>query len=161
MTKAKTNAMRILEQNKIEYGMITYDVVDGKIDGVSVAQKIGRNPEVVYKTLVTQGNSKSIHVFVIPVREELDLKKAAKTSGEKKVDMIEVKDILKFTGYVRGGCSPVGMKKNYSTFIDISAREIEKMIVSAGRIGTQIELSPGDLATVSKAAFADLTKAGA
>src|SRR6478752_841100 len=113
--------MRILDAKKMTYQMMMYDQEDGKIDGVSVAGKINREPREVYKTLVTQGKSNGIHVFVILVEEELDLKKAAKAAGEKKVDMVAVKDIQKLTGYIRGGCSPIGMKKMYPTFIDESA----------------------------------------
>ena len=129
MSQVKTNAMRILDQKKIDYNISTYDNKDGKIDGVSVAQKIGKDPAYVYKTLVCQGHSRNIYVFVIPVQEELDLKKAAKAAEEKNVDMIPVKDILKYTGYIRGGCSPLGMKKEYTTFIHSSALSLEKIIV--------------------------------
>ncbi|WP_432403020.1 Cys-tRNA(Pro) deacylase [Wukongibacter sp. M2B1] len=154
----KTNAMRILDQKKVSYNVLTYDKGDGKIDGISVAEKIDRNLEVVYKTLVAQGNSKNIYVFVIPVAEELDLKKAAKVSGEKKIEMIPVKEILKLTGYIRGGCSPVGMKKSYKTFIDSSASRIEKIIVSAGRIGVQIEFEVRKLIEVIEAELANVVK---
>jgi Cys-tRNA(Pro)/Cys-tRNA(Cys) deacylase len=156
MANVKTNAMRILDQKKIDYSIITYESNDGKIDGVSVAQKIGRDPKFVYKTLVVQGNSKNIYVFIVPVKEELDLKKAANAAGEKKVEMIPVKDILKHTGYIRGGCSPIGMKKNYTTFIDSSALEIDNIVVSAGKIGIQIELEKSKLAQACNAEFKDL-----
>lgn len=158
MKKDKTNAMRILDKEKIEYEMLTYSSDDGKIDGVSVANKIGRGAELVYKTLVTQGSSNQYYVFVIPVESELDMKKAAKTAGEKKVEMIPVKDILKVTGYIRGGCSPVGMKKLYPTFIDQEAESLDMMIVSGGKIGTQIEIRPKDLLKVVNAKLAELTK---
>lgn len=158
MAQAKTNAMRILEQKNIEYGIITYDNKDGKIDGISVAAKIGKDVSVVYKTLVTQGNSKEIYVFVIPVKEELDLKKASKAAGEKKVEMIAVNDILKLTGYIRGGCSPIGMKKSYKTFIDFTAKDIEKIVVSGGKIGMQIEISPDNLLSVINGEFQDIIK---
>lgn len=158
MSKIKTNAMRILDQKKIDYNVITYDSNDGKIDGISVAEKIGKSSSVVYKTLVAQGNSKNIYVFIIPVKEELDLKKAAKVAGEKKIEMIPVKDILKFTGYIRGGCSPVGMRKNYTTFIDDSASKIEEIIASGGKIGIQIELLTSQLAKVIEAKFEDIVK---
>ncbi|WP_416387380.1 Cys-tRNA(Pro) deacylase [Caminicella sporogenes] len=154
----KTNAMRILEQKKINYSMITYDNNDGKIDGMSVAKKIGKEPDVVYKTLVVKGNSKNIYVFIVPVNTELDLKKAAKAAGEKKVELVSVKDILKLTGYIRGGCSPIGMKKHYKTFIDLSALNIEKIIVSGGKIGIQIELEVDELAKVTGAEFVDIIK---
>lgn len=156
---SKTNAMRILDSENIIYNIITYENNDGKIDGISVSKKIGRDVTSVYKTLVTQGMSKEIYVFVIPVAEEIDFKKAAKAVGEKKIDMINVKDINKYTGYIRGGCSPVGMKKLYSTFINNTAKELEKIIVSGGKIGMQIELLPNDLIKVISARFEDVIKA--
>lgn len=155
---AKTNAMRILDQKKLSYQVLTYDNQDGKIDGISVAEKIGNDPGVVYKTLVAQGAGQSVYVFVIPVAAELDLKKAAKASLEKKLEMLPVKDIQKWTGYIRGGCSPVGMKKQFPTFIDESASQLETMIVSGGKIGVQLQLSPSELAGVTEATFADITK---
>lgn len=157
MAQGKTNAMRILDANKVDYAFITYENKDGKIDGVSVAEKIGKHPDQVFKTLVASSSSKQIYVFVIPVALELDLKKAAKAAGEKKIEMIAVKDIQKLTGYIRGGCSPVGMKKLYPTFIAVQAEPLEKIIVSGGRIGAQIELETGLLQKVIKAKFADLT----
>ena len=158
MAQSKTNAMRILEQKKIEYKMNTYDSSDGKVDGVSVAEKIGKDPSLVYKTLVCQGGSRNYYVFVIPVSEELDLKKSARAAGEKKVEMIQVKDIQNVTGYIRGGCSPVGMKKDYRTFVDANAETLEYIIVSGGRIGTQIELKVEDLLDAAKAEIHDLLK---
>jgi Cys-tRNA(Pro)/Cys-tRNA(Cys) deacylase len=158
MAQAKTNAMRILDAKKIVYEMLTYDNKDGKIDGVSVAEKIGRNPEEVFKTLVAQGNSKNVYVFIIPVAEELDLKKAARASGEKSIEMIPVKDIQKWTGYIRGGCSPIGMKKEYKTFIDESCLLLDVMVVSAGKIGVQIVLAPSQLQEITKAETVPLTK---
>ena len=158
MKKDKTNAMRILDKEKIEYSMMSYDPDDGKIDGVSVAEKIGREVREVYKTLIAQGNSKNHHVFIIPVDEELNLKAAAKAVGEKKIEMIAVKDITKVSGYIRGGCSPVGMKKLFSTCIDESAQSLETMIVSGGKIGIQIELKVDDLAKVTRAQFGEVTK---
>ena len=154
----KTNAMRILDSKKIKYEVLSYDSDDGKIDGISVAEKIGESADVVFKTLVTQGNSKELYVFVIPVAEELNLKEAAIVTGEKKVDMIHVNDILKHTGYIRGGCSPIGQKKEYKTFIHMSAKELEYMIVSGGKIGCQIKLSPKDLADATNGAFVGLIK---
>ncbi|SHJ28753.1 Cys-tRNA(Pro)/Cys-tRNA(Cys) deacylase [Dethiosulfatibacter aminovorans DSM 17477] len=155
---SKTNAVRILEKEKMNFEVMTYDSKDGKIDGISVAQKIGRDEKTVYKTLVTQGASREHYVFIIPVAEELDLKKAAKTVGEKKVEMIHVKDIQKLTGYIRGGCSPVGMKKRFKTFLDISSSELEKIIVSGGKIGMQIEIGTGDLLRAVDGVQADLKK---
>lgn len=158
MAAVKTNAMRILEQGGIDYNIITYDTSDGRIDGVSVAEKIGRDPVMVYKTLVAQGHSKNLYVFIVPVQEELDLKKAAVAAGEKNVEMIAVKDILKWTGYIRGGCSPIGMKKNYKTFIDESAESLEKVVVSAGKIGVQIEVAPEKLCEITKAEYKDIVR---
>jgi Cys-tRNA(Pro)/Cys-tRNA(Cys) deacylase len=158
MAQNKTNAIRILDAKKIAHEVITYDHKDGKTDGVSVAGKIGKNPKEVYKTLVAQGASKGIYVFVIPVEAELDLKKAAKAAGEKNVEMIPVKDIQKWTGYIRGGCSPIGMKKEYKTFLDESCLDISEMVVSAGKIGVQMVLKPEDLITLSKAETVDICK---
>ncbi len=151
----KTNAMRILDRAKISYIQHSYDVSDGLIDGVSVAHKTGQNPDQVFKTLVTSSGSQ-LHVFVVPVAKELDLKKAARAAGEKRVEMIHVKDIMKFTGYIRGGCSPIGMKKNYPTLIDQSAQAFDTILVSGGLKGLQIEVSPVDLAQLIGAQFADL-----
>jgi Cys-tRNA(Pro)/Cys-tRNA(Cys) deacylase len=158
MAQTKTNAMRILEAKKVQYEMLSYDNKDGKIDGVSVAEKINKNPKEVYKTLVTQGSSKNLFVFVIPVEAELDLKKAAKVAGEKKIEMIPVKDIQKWTGYIRGGCSPIGMKKEYKTFLDSSSSTLDSMIVSGGKIGVQIVLEPTQLIQLTNAQFEDITK---
>jgi Cys-tRNA(Pro)/Cys-tRNA(Cys) deacylase len=158
MAQVKTNAIRILDAKKISYDVLTYDNKDGKIDGISVAGKIGRNPKEVYKTLVAQGASKNLFVFVIPVEGELDLKKAAKAAGEKKVEMIAVKDIQKWTGYIRGGCSPIGMKKEYQTFLDESGLQLDSIVVSAGKIGVQIVINPEQLKELTNADFVDLLK---
>lgn len=155
-TKVKTNAMRILDSKKVKYNMLSYDVSDDHVDGISVANKIGRDVSEVYKTLVTQGTSKELYVYVIPVNENLDLKKAAKVAEEKKVEMIHVSDINKLTGYIRGGCSPVGMKKLYKTFINETGKDLENIIVSAGKIGYQIELNPFDLQKVINSKFEDI-----
>lgn len=143
--KLKTNAMRILDKSGISYNTYSYDHSDGLIDGVSVADKIGKSAETVYKTLVTQGTSREYYVFIIPVADELDLKAAAKSVEEKAVQMIKVADINKVTGYIRGGCSPIGMKKDYKTVLDSSCKNLDKLIISAGKIGYQIELSVDDL----------------
>jgi Cys-tRNA(Pro)/Cys-tRNA(Cys) deacylase len=158
MDKVKTNAMRILDTQKVPYEILTYDANDGKIDGIAVAGKIGRDPAQVYKTLVAVGASKNLYVFVIPVEDELDMKKAAKEAGEKNVEMLPVKDIQKYSGYIRGGCSPVGMKKNYPTFLDASAEGMDKIIVSAGKIGFQVELAPDQLINAADGKYAELTK---
>ncbi|EJT6500354.1 Cys-tRNA(Pro) deacylase [Clostridium perfringens] len=156
--KLKTNAMRILDSKKVSYEMLSYESEDGKIDGISVAHKIGVDEKNVFKTLVAQGTSKELYVFVIPVAEELDLKSAAKIAGEKKVEMIAVKDILKHTGYIRGGCSPIGLRRPYKTFIHESAKDLDFMIVSAGKIGHQIKLKPNDLVEVVAGKFIFLIK---
>lgn len=156
MAETKTNVCRILEKNKISYQSHSYE--PGKsLDAVTAAKKLGRDPSQVFKTLVTQGKSGAYHVFVIPGASELDLKKAAKAAGEKSVEMIHVRDINRVTGYIRGGCSPVGMKKQYGTVIDVSAQDFDAIVVSAGRIGSQVELAPQDLANLIRASFASIT----
>jgi len=157
MAEFKTNVMRILDKAKITYKAHTYDHSDGAIDGAAVAEKMGQNPEQVFKTLVTKGAGRDYYVFVVPVLKELDLKKAAKSVGEKHVEMIHVKDINKVTGYIRGGCSPIGMKKQFVTVFDKSAENIEAIIVSAGKIGYQIELAPKDLIELVGAKTAEIT----
>ena len=155
--KNKTNVMRILEAENIKYHPYYYENKDGKIDGVSVAEKLGQNVEQVFKTLVTRGASGDFFVFVVPVAEELNLKAAAKSVGEKSVEMIHVAEINKVTGYIRGGCSPIGMKKQYRTVLDESCEALETMIVSGGKIGTQVELAPGDLIRLTGAETAPIT----
>ena len=145
MPEAKTNAMRMLDREKIPYAIHTYDHSDGKIDGLSVAAKVGQDPARVWKTLVTRGASGGFFVFVLPVALELDLKKAARAVGEKSVAMIQVDEINKVTGYIRGGCSPVGMKKRYPTVFDRRLEALPLVVVSGGRIGTQIEVEPAAL----------------
>ena len=152
----KTNAMRLLETKKIPYEAYTYEC-DEFVDGIQIADMLGLPHEKVYKTLVTQGNSKNYFVFVIPIEAELDMKKAAKSVGEKSVAMLHVKDINAVTGYIRGGCTAIGMKKQYVTRIDESAQALEKMIVSGGKLGMQLELAPQDLAKATNAEFADIT----
>ncbi|MFF2797244.1 Cys-tRNA(Pro) deacylase [Lysinibacillus xylanilyticus] len=154
---AKTNAIRLLEQQKIQFEVIEYETGDGQVDGISVAEKIGHPVSRVFKTLVAKASVQKLFVFVIPVAEELDLKAAAKVVGEKKIDMLPVKELLGYTGYVRGGCSPVGMKKLYPTVIDTSAQEQGKIIVSAGKIGMQIHLQLDDLVVATKAKLAPIT----
>ena len=155
--EVKTNAMRILESLKIPFRHYTYEC-DEFVDGLQIADKLSLPYEKVYKTLVSVGSSKNYFVFVIPIAEELDLKAAARSVGEKSVEMIHVKDINAVTGYVRGGCTAVGMKKQYVTRIDSSAQAQETIIVSGGRIGSQLELSPQDLAGAAKAEFAELIR---
>jgi len=152
----KTNVMRILEKEMIAHKVHFYDPDKG-IDGVSVAAQLGEDPQSVFKTLVTQGKSRAFYVFVIPVGATLNLKRAASACGEKAVEMIPQKILLPTTGYIHGGCSPVGMKKSFPTFIDETAELFDSICVSAGRIGAQVELSPQDLARITGAAFAELT----
>lgn len=154
----KTNAMRILDLKKVNYEIITYESKDGKIDGISVAHKIGIDEVNVFKTLVAQGTSKELYVFVIPVAEELNLKEAAAITGEKKIEMIHVNDIMKYTGYIRGGCSPIGQKREYKTFIHESAKALEFIIVSAGKIGYQIKINPNDLIDIVSGKFEYIIK---
>lgn len=148
--------MRILETLNIEYDYILYDTEDGHIDGVSVVHKTGQNPETVFKTLVAVGHSKELYVFCIPVEYELDLKKAAKASSEKNIEMLHLKELTKHTGYIRGGCSPIGMKKQYKTFIDESALLHDTIFVSAGVVGAQIKIKPDDLIKAINAQYSDL-----
>ena len=146
----KTNAMRILDKHKIKYKVLQYECEEF-IDGLHTAEKTGAPPEQSYKTLVLAGKSRKYYVFVLPIAEEIDLKLAAKLVGEKSVEMIHVKDITEVTGYVRGGCSPLGMKKNYPVILHKSAEEHDVMYVSGGRIGTTICLAPKDLIAVTHA----------
>lgn len=152
----KTNVMRILDQKKIKHQTHSY-VGTGAISGTEVAEALGQDPKCVFKTLVTIGKSKSNYVFVIPVEKELDLKKAAKTVGEKSIEMIKSKELLPLTGYIHGGCSPIGMKKFFKTVIDISAEECETIIFSAGKIGYQVEMSLNDLSKVIRFTTSDIT----
>lgn len=152
----KTNAMRILEGLNISFDVHTYDVSDGALDGGTVARKLGQDPARVFKTLVTQGKSRAYYVFVIPVLCELNLKAAAASVGEKSVEMIPQKELLKTTGYIHGGCSPVGMKKLFRTVIDNSALGQERICVSAGRVGFQVDIAPGDLIAAVNAQTADI-----
>lgn len=156
MKEQKTNVMRLLEQKKISYTPHEYPHGDEAVDGLTVARICGQNPEQVFKTLVARGASKTIYVFVIPVTGELDLKKAAKASGEKSIAMIHVSEINALTGYVRGGCSPVGMRKQYKTFFDISAADKPAIMVSAGKIGYQVELAPDELVKLTRGSYAQL-----
>lgn len=156
MKEQKTNVMRLLEQRKIKYTAHEYPHGDEAVDGLTVARICGQNPDQVFKTLVARGASKTVYVFVVPVTAELDLKKAAKASSEKSIAMIHVSEINALTGYVRGGCSPVGMKKQYRTFYNISAAEKPTIMVSAGKIGYQVELSPDELVRLTRGSYAEL-----
>ena len=152
----KTNVMRLLEQAGVLYTPHYYDPDKG-IDGVSVAHQLGQDPQAVFKTLVTQGKSRAFYVFVIPVGQTLNLKRAAGACGEKSVEMIPQKLLLPTTGYIHGGCSPIGMKKLFPTFLAEEAEYLPTVLVSAGKIGAQVELAPDDLCRMASAAYAALT----
>lgn len=152
----KTNAVRILENRKIEFKIIEYIFSEDEIDAVSVAVKIGVDPEQVFKTLVARNERNVFFVFVIPGNCELNLKKSAKASNSKKIELIKVKELLLLTGYIRGGCSPVGMKKLYPTFIDETAQLFDFIYVSAGVRGMQVKLNPDDLKIIVEAQYYDL-----
>jgi Cys-tRNA(Pro)/Cys-tRNA(Cys) deacylase len=152
----KTNAVRLLESESIPHSILTYEVDESDLSGITVANKIGVEPEKVFKTLVTRGEKTDINVFCIPVTEELNLKKAAAVCGDKKIEMIKEKELLPLTGYIKGGCSPIGMKKQYRTFIDETAQLFDKISISAGIRGMQIMIKPEDLAKIIGNNFADL-----
>lgn len=156
--KKKTNAIRFLDQKKIAYKVCEYETKDGLIDGVSVAKKTGQAAERVFKTLVAQKEDGSLCVFCVPVAATLNLKKAAKAVGAKRIRMIPMKDLLKHTGYIHGGCSPVGMKKHYPTWFDISGKEMEAICVSGGMRGIQVCLMPDELLKITQAKWADLAE---
>ena len=152
----KTNVMRILDQKKVTY--TPHSIGDNtKLSGKEVADALGKSPDCVFKTLVTVGKSGNKYVFVVPISRELDLKKAAKAVGEKSIEMLKQKELLPLTGYVHGGCSPIGMKKFFTTTVDISAQDKETICFSAGKIGYQTEISPNDLNKVIRFKFADIT----
>lgn len=153
----KTNVMRILEQKKVKYQPHSYADTEA-ISGIEVAEVLGQDVSQVFKTLVIVGSTKRNYVFVIPVNKELDLKKAASAVREKKIEMIKTKELLPLTGYVHGGCSPVGMKKLFKTVVDETAAGQETIMFSAGKIGYQVEVSPADLKKVIEYEFADVTK---
>ena len=155
----KTNAIRLLENGNVPFRFYEYDVSDGRIDGKSIAEKIGESPDQVFKTLVTQAPpGKDYFVFVVPASGDLDLKKAAKACGRKSIEMIPQKLLFPLTGYIHGGCSPIGMKKLFPTFIDETAILFDKICVSGGWIGTNLGLDPEKLAAFINAQFVDLTK---
>ncbi len=156
--KVKTNVMRILDAEHIAYTEHTYEVEDGRIDGVSVAEKCGEDPDQVFKTLVTEGNDKNYYVFVVPVKQKLDLKACASAAGVKSVEMIPQKDLLKTTGYIHGGCSPIGMKKQFRTFYDETIILFDTVLVSGGKIGTQVELAPDDLIRITSGTTAAIAR---
>lgn len=152
----KTNAVRLLDSQKIKYKTFAYKVDESDLSGISVSRKIGANEDRVLKTLVTRNDKNEILVFCVPVSQELNLKKAASVTGSKKIEMIKLNELLPLTGYIRGGCSPIGMKKNYPVIIEETAQIMEKVYISAGIRGMQIEIAPDDLALVTKADFADV-----
>ena len=153
----KTNVMRILDSKKIEYKAHYYTDSDA-IAGVDVVAALNENPDQAFKTLVTRGASKNYHVFVVPVSKELDLKKAAKSVNEKSIEMIKQKELLPLTGYIHGGCSPIGMKKQFNTVIDLSAKNFETIFVSAGKIGYQLEMKTEDFSKVIRVNFEDIVR---
>ncbi|UWG99026.1 Cys-tRNA(Pro) deacylase [Dehalobacter sp. DCM] len=152
----KTNVVRILEAKQITHQVYEYSVEDQRLDAVSVAQKVGFDPERVFKTLVTIGKTTGINVFVVPGNCELNLKKAAEAAGDKHIEMVKSKELLPLTGYIHGGCSPIGMKKDYRTFLEEMAAEYNDIIISAGKIGMQVRLSPLDLLSLTAGTLADL-----
>ncbi len=154
----KTNAMRMLDTEGISYSIKEYDYDENNLSGSHAAEEIGMNPEQVFKTLVTRGDKNGINVFCVPVDAELDLKKAAQVSGNKKIEMIHVKEILGLTGYIRGGCSPIGMKKKYPTYIDETAILFDEIAVSAGIRGQQIIINPEKLIEFVSAKEVEITK---
>jgi ybaK/ebsC protein len=154
--ETKTNAMRMLESAGISYTLHTYDVSDDLIDGVSVAKKCGEDPEQVFKTLVTVGNDKEHYVFAVPVAQKLDLKACAKAAGVKSVEMIPQKELLPLTGYIHGGCSPIGMKKPFKTVFDETMILFDTVLVSGGRVGTQVEVAPDDLLKITNGTTAPI-----
>ena len=153
-----TNAMRILQRAGIEFGTSEYEVDESDLSGVHAAEALGTDPDCVFKTLVCRGDKRGISVFCIPVAEELDLKKCATVTGDKRIEMIHVKELLGLTGYIRGGCSPIGMKKKYPTWVDETAMLCDRVYVSAGMRGQQLILSPDDLLAATEAHYADLTR---
>lgn len=153
---AKTNAARLLDTLKLPYDLVSYEVDEEHLDAVHVAESCGQNVDQVFKTLVALGDKNGINVFCIPGAYELDLKKAAAASGNKSVEMVKVKDLFALTGYIRGGCSPLGMKKKYSVFIDETAQLYDTVFVSGGLRGLQIKIAPDNLATAAGAVFVDL-----
>ncbi len=158
MSTTKTNALRLLEAGSIAYTPHEYSVDDGRTDAVSVAEKLGAEPERVFKTLVTISPDREHFVFIIPGNAELDLKKAARTAGKKSIEMLKTKELLPLTGYVHGGCSPVGMKKQLPTWFDESAILFDRIFVSGGRVGLNLEINPEALAAFLPAEFSDLSK---
>ena len=155
--KQKTNAVRMLEQQKIPFELIEYELTGDQVDGVTVANKIGYPVFVVYKTLLVTAGPNKYYVCIIPVDQELHLKRVAREVGEKKVELLHLKDLLPTTGYIRGGCSPIGMKKLFPTIVDSSAENNDYIIVSGGRIGLQVKVTLADLLHMTKGKTALIT----
>lgn len=153
----KTNVMRVLDKAKINYSFRKYEP-NASLTGGEIARLLGEEPEKVFKTLVTVSKSKEHYVFMLPVEKELDLKKAARAAGEKNIEMIAQKELFSLTGYVHGGCSPIGMKKQFKTFIDESARQFDTIMFSAGKVGYQVEIATADAERLIPLCFADLAK---
>lgn len=152
----KTNVARLLDKAKVPYQLVPYEVDENDLSAIHVAEQLGENVEQVFKTLILHGDKSGYFVCVIPGADEVDLKKAAKVSGNKKCEMIPVKELLPLTGYIRGGCSPIGMKKHFPTYIHFSAEQFDNIYISAGQRGLQVLLAPADLVRETKASFADL-----
>lgn len=155
--QVKTNAMRMLDRAKIPYEVLNYSFTEDDLSGVHAAEELGENPKQVFKTLVTKGAKGGNFVFCIPVDEELDLKKAAKSAGVKSIEMIHVKDLQSLTGYIRGGCSPVGMKKQFPTYFDVSANDFDEIFISAGMRGQQLRVNVESLVNFVRAELAEIT----
>ncbi|MFV0584837.1 MAG: Cys-tRNA(Pro) deacylase [Parabacteroides gordonii] len=152
----KTNVARLLDKAKVPYQLVPYEVDENDLSAIHVAEQLGENVEQVFKTLILHGDKSGYFVCVIPGADEVDLKKAAKVSGNKKCEMIPVKELLPLTGYIRGGCSPIGMKKHFPTYIHFSAEQFDNIYISAGQRGLQVLLAPADLVRETNASFADL-----
>ena len=155
--KTKTNAMRMLEQAGIEYTALEYEADENDLSGLHIARQLSMNPDMMFKTIVAKGENRGILVFCIPVSCEIDLKKAAASAKDKRVELLPVKELLSYTGYIRGGCTAVGMKKQYKTVYDASCLSQPTMLVSGGRIGTQVEVVPADLIRVTRGITAEIT----
>ncbi|MDD7271734.1 MAG: Cys-tRNA(Pro) deacylase [Spirochaetales bacterium] len=157
MKEVKTNAMRLLEQKKISYEVIEYEFDEDHLDAIHASKSAGLNPEMVYKTIVMKGSSNNLYVFVTPAEFTISLKKARALTGEKEIELLKLDQLLKYTGYIRGGCSPIGMIKQYPTYIEALAELEEYIFVSAGKRGLQLKLTPADLQKATGAEFADFT----
>ena len=160
MKEVKTNAMRLLEQKKISYEVIEYEFDEDHLDAIHASNSAGLNPEMVYKTIVMKGSSNNLYVFVTPAEFTISLKKARALTGEKEIELLKLDQLLKYTGYIRGGCSPIGMKKSFDTIVDESILKYDSIIFSGGKIGLQIEMKPKDLERVIKVRFLNIIREG-